>query len=184
MSQSQSAQHPHQAGTRVIVGLLSDLESTKRVLRELHAQCIPDDHIGLAMRRPDEATSPAADAPAPVTEDATKGALGGGIIGGFAGLLAATGLIAVPGLAPLLAGGTLASALGMTGATVAAGAGVGAAAGGLVGGLVSINVPESAARRYDEAVREGRILVTVKTDRDPAWIQTLLERHGAETGGA
>jgi hypothetical protein len=181
MNQSQSAQHTHQTNTRVIVGLLPDLESTKQVLRELRTQGIPDDHIGLAMRRPDEPTSSAANAPAPATEDAAKGALGGGIIGGFAGLLAATGLVAVPGLAPLLAGGTLASALGMTGATVAAGAGVGAAAGGLVGGLVSINVPESAARRYDEAVREGRVLVTIKTDRDPDSIQALLDRHGADT---
>jgi hypothetical protein len=180
MKQSQPPQASRQSNTRVIVGLLADLESTKQVLRELRAQGIPDDHIGLAMRRPNEAISPA-DAPPPATEDAAKGAVGGGIIGGFAGLLAATGVVAVPGLVPLLAGGTLASALGMTGATVAAGAGVGAAAGGLVGGLVSINVPESAARRYDEAVREGRILVTVKTDRDPDSIQALLDRHGADT---
>ncbi|HEX2054998.1 MAG TPA: hypothetical protein VHF07_00800 [Nitrospiraceae bacterium] len=172
----------HRAETRLIVGLLPDLESTKQVLRELRAQGIGDDDIGLAMRQSDEAGLPPGEMQAPATEDAAKGAVGGGIIGGFAGLLAATGVVVVPGLAPLLAGGTLASALGMTGATVAAGAGVGATAGGLVGGLVSINVPETAARRYDEAVRRGRVLITVKTDRDPAWIQALLERHGGETG--
>jgi hypothetical protein len=47
---------------------------------------------------------------------------------------------------------------------------------------VSINVPETAARRYDEAVRQGRVLVTVKTEHDPTSIRALLERHGAETG--
>ncbi|HET9866623.1 MAG TPA: hypothetical protein VFQ06_04975, partial [Nitrospira sp.] len=76
----------------------------------------------------------------------------------------------------------LASAIGVTGASVVAGAGVGAAAGGLVGGLVGINVPETAARRYDEAVREGRVLITVKTQGDASWVQALLRRHGADIG--
>jgi hypothetical protein len=171
-----------QTTARIIVGLLPDLESTKRVLRELRARGIPDDHIGLAMRQADEADHAPAATPTPTTEDAAAGAVGGGIIGGFAGLLAATGVVVVPGLVPFLAGGALASALGMTGATVAAGAGMGATAGGLVGGLVSINVPETAARRYDQAVRQGRVLVTVKTDQDPTSIRALLERHGADTG--
>jgi hypothetical protein len=179
MNESRTASR---AATHLVVGLLPDIESTKQVLRELRSLGIPDDHIGLAMRQPGEADHPPATAAAPTTEDAAAGAVGGGIIGGFAGLLAATGVVVIPGLVPLLAGGALASALGVTGATVAAGAGVGAAAGGLVGGLVSINVPETAARRYDEAVREGRVLVTVKTDQDPASIRALLERHGADTG--
>ena len=171
-----------QVGIRIIIGLLPDLESTKRVLQELRARGIPDDHIGLAMRRPEQAAPPPEEGPTPTTEDAAAGAVGGGIVGGFAGLLAATGVVVIPGLVPLLAGGALASALGLTGASVAAGASVGATAGGLVGGLVSINVPETAARRYDEAVRQGRVLVTVKTDQDPASIRALLERHGADIG--
>ena len=178
MNHSRTAPHVE---TRIVAGLLPDVESAKQALRELRAYGIPEDHIGLAMRQPDEAAPPP-EAPAPATEDAAAGAVGGGIIGGFAGLLAATGVVVVPGLVPLLAGGALASALGMTGAAVAAGAGVGAAAGGLVGGLVSINVPETAARRYDEAVRQGRVLITVKTNQDPAPIRAILERHGGDTG--
>ncbi|MBA2486653.1 MAG: hypothetical protein H0V35_11250 [Nitrospira sp.] len=53
---------------------------------------------------------------------------------------------------------------------------------GLVGALISINVPETAARQYDEAVRQGKILITVKTDGDTARIQKMLELYGAETG--
>ena len=179
MNHSRTAPHVE---TRIVAGLLPDVESAKQALRELRAHGIPEDHIGLAMRQPNEDAPPPAEAPAPATEDAAAGAVGGGIIGGFAGLLAATGVVIVPGLVPLLAGGALASALGMTGAAVAAGAGVGAAAGGLVGGLVSINVPETAARRYDEAVRQGRVLITVKTDQDPSPIRAILERHGGDTG--
>lgn len=181
MDPSPTVQQSDQTRDRLVVGLLPDLESAKQVLRELRAQGIREEQIGLAMRQP-KAASTVETPEAPATEDAAKGAVGGGIIGGLAGLLAATGVVVVPGLAPLLAGGALASALGLTGASVMAGAGVGAAAGGLVGGLVSINVPETAARRYDEAVRQGRVLLTVKTDQDPAWIHALLVRHGAETG--
>jgi hypothetical protein len=110
-------------------------------------------------------------------------AVGGGIIGGLTGLLAASGLVMIPGLAPLLAGGALASALGVTGASVVAGAGVGAATGGLVGGLISINVPEPAARRYDEGVRQGLVLITVHVQgpEQAAAVETILKRYGAET---
>ncbi|MEP7153147.1 MAG: hypothetical protein ABI856_15685 [Nitrospira sp.] len=101
---------------------------------------------------------------------------------GLAGLLTATGVVAIPGLAPLLAGGALISLLGATGASIVAGSGVGAVAGGLVGALVSINVPETAARQYEDAVRAGKILITVKTDGDTARIQELLGLHGADTG--
>ena len=117
------------------------------------------------MRQADSDLSPGEESDlSPTAEDAAKGAVGGGIIGGLAGLLTATGIVAIPGLAPLLAGGALISLLGTTGASIVAGSGVGAVAGGLVGALVSINVPETAARQYEEAVREGKILITVRTD--------------------
>ena len=59
----------------------------------------------------------------------------GGALGGAAGLLAGLGLLAIPGLGPVVAAGWLAA--------LAVGAAAGAAAGGLVGALVSAGVPES-----------------------------------------
>src|SRR5215218_6508808 len=55
--------------------------------------------------------------------DAAKGAGIGGALGGGAGLLAGLGLMAIPGLGPVVAAGWLAS--------LAVGAAAGAAAGGL-----------------------------------------------------
>ncbi len=166
---------------RLVVGVLPDMDSAKQSLRTLRSHGIAEERIGLAMRHADAA--PPDDAqpdPSPTAEEAANGAVGGGLIGGFVGLLAATGLVIIPGLGPVLAGGALASVLGATGASVVAGAGVGAVTGGLVGGLVSINVPETAARAYDEAVRHGHILITVKADEDAASIRDLLEQHGAK----
>ncbi|MDR4480716.1 MAG: hypothetical protein R3B37_13365 [Nitrospira sp.] len=165
---------------RLVVGVLPDMDSAKQSLRTLRSHGIAEERIGLAMRHADAAPDDRQPDPSPTAEEAANGAVGGGLIGGFVGLLAATGLVVIPGLGPVLAGGALASVLGATGASVVAGAGVGAVTGGLVGGLVSINVPETAARAYDEAVRQGHILITVKAEEDAASIRDLLEQHGAK----
>ena len=94
----------------------------------------------------------------------------GGALGGGAGLLAGLGLLAIPGLGPVVAVGWLAS--------LAVGAAAGAAAGGLVGALVSAGVPEEHAHVYSESVRRGGTLVTAKVeDRDAARIQAILDRY-------
>lgn len=167
----------------IVVGLLPNLEAAMRALDGLRSHGLSDEQIGLAMRQTDhDALSQASTTPSPTVDDTAKGAVGGSILGGLAGLLTATGIVAIPGFAPLLAGGSLISLLGTTGASIVAGGGVGAVTGGLVGALVSINVPETAARLYEAAVQEGKILITVKTDADTTKIQQLLALHGAETG--
>jgi hypothetical protein len=76
----------------------------------------------------------------------------------------------------------LASALGITGASVITGAGMGAATGGLVGTLMSINMPEKAARHYALGVDKGHILITVAAEGDDETvIRELLARHGGES---
>jgi hypothetical protein len=173
----------NQTDFRIVAGLLADLATAKNAMRDLRGAGVADDRIGLALRKPEEQAASPDGSGQPAREDAATGAIGGGIIGGLTGLLAASGLIMIPGLAPLLAGGALASALGVTGASVVTGAGVGAATGGLVGGLISINVPESAARRYDEGVRQGLVLITVQAHgpEQAAAVETILKRYGAET---
>jgi hypothetical protein len=169
-------------GGHVVVGLLPNIDAVRQALETLRSQGISDEQIGLAMRQADEdLPSTDDDSPSPASQEATKGMVGGGIIGGLAGLLSATGAVVVPGLAPLLAGGALISLLGTTGASIVAASGLGAVAGGLVGALISINIPETAARQYEDAVHKGQILITVRTDGDPARIQHLLTVVGATT---
>src|SRR5262245_44733656 len=66
------------------------------------------------------------------TNNAGVGASIGGVVGGGAGLLAGLGIMAIPGIGPLVAAGWLAATL--------AGAGAGLATGGVIGSLVKSGV--------------------------------------------
>jgi hypothetical protein len=107
-------------------------------------------------------------------EGAAIGAPAGGIVGGTVGLLAGIGALAIPGLGPFIAAGPLMAAL--------SGAAVGAAAGGLTGALIGMGIPEFEAKRYENKVREGNILVSVHTEdnqaRDRA--KRIMERLGGK----
>jgi hypothetical protein len=100
------------------------------------------------------------------------GATLGTVVGGAAGLLAGLGLIAIPGVGPVVAAGWLVATL--------TGAGIGAAAGGLAGGLTGAGVSERDAHAYGEGVRRGGTLVTVRADeaRGPM-VMDILEQHGS-----
>ena len=95
----------------------------------------------------------------------------GGVLGGGAGLLAGLGMLAIPGLGPVVAVGWLAS--------LAVGAAAGATAGGLVGALVSAGTSDDHAHVYSESVRRGGTLVSVRVeDADAATVQSILDSHG------
>ena len=91
------------------------------------------------------------------------------MVGGGAGLLAGLGLLAIPGLGPVVAAGWLAA--------TAVGAAAGAATGGLVGALVGAGVSHGEAEVYSESVRRGGTLVSVRVpDEDASRIQAILDR--------
>jgi uncharacterized protein (TIGR02271 family) len=107
-------------------------------------------------------------------EGAATGALGGGVLGGVIGLLAGVGALAIPGVGPIIAGGTLASTL--------AGAGIGAAAGGLIGALAGMGIPEEDARHFDQGFQAGGTLVTVNAGSRDDEARELLYETGADLG--
>jgi uncharacterized protein YcfJ len=88
--------------------------------------------------------------------EAGPGAAIGATAGGVVGILTGLGLMAIPGVGPLVAAGWLATTL--------AGAGVGAVAGGIIGSLVNAGVDRDEAEVYEEGVRRGGTLVAVKAD--------------------
>lgn len=179
---SETASSPiHDTSLRLVAGLFADLAAAKDAVKGLKATGFTDHDIGLAMRNPTEAAEPPIVTGTRAAEEAASGAVGGSLLGGLAGLLVAAGVVAIPGVGPLLAGGALASLLGVTGASVVAGAGLGAAAGGLVGALVGLDIPESEARHFEEAIRSGRVLVLVKTPGRIPEANTILKRNGGKT---
>ena len=117
----------------------------------------------------------------PATEGAASGAATGTVVGGLAGLLAGAGVI--PALAGLLIGGPIALALGATGiaATTISGAVTGALAGGLIGALTGLGLSEDEARRYDETLTKGGLVLGVPIrDEHAAEARKILEANGAD----
>ncbi|WJH32414.1 general stress protein [Paenibacillus sp. CC-CFT747] len=84
------------------------------------------------------------------------GSVTGGVIGGAAGLFVSLSSLAVPGVGPLLVAGALAA--------TAAGAAIGASAGGYTGTLTELGLNEDEAKRYDDDLRDGKVLVLVHAE--------------------
>ena len=102
--------------------------------------------------------------------EAGDGAAVGAGVGGAVGLLAGLGILAIPGLGPVVAAGWLASTV--------VGAVAGGVAGGLVGALIDAGVPEDHAHVYSEAVRRGGTLLSVKVEeKDVVLARAILDRH-------
>jgi len=101
---------------------------------------------------------------------AGTGATIGTVLGGGAGLLAGLGMLAIPGVGPVVAAGWLIA--------TAVGAGVGAASGGLLGSLVGAGVDEADAHVYAEGVRRGGTLVTARVaEGQRANVEAILSRY-------
>lgn len=77
----------------------------------------------------------------------------GGALGAIIGGIAALASLGIPG--GIVVAGPVAAFFG--------GAGVGAFSGGVIGALAAAGVPEEEARRYEERIRHGDILVAVQT---------------------
>src|SRR5689334_19110693 len=107
-------------------------------------------------------------------EGATAGGVTGGAIGGILGGLIGVGLIAVPGLGPLLAAGPIIAAL--------TGVGSGGVVGGIIGALVGLGIPEYEAKRFEGRIKLGGLLLSVHCD-DANWVKRakeILEHTGGE----
>jgi len=161
--------------------LYDDYAAATKVLQELESVGIPASEISIVASNADNwysgkgATSSASrhdrdrDGADNGAEGAATGAGIGATVGGIAGLLAGLGIIAIPGIGPVVAAGWLAST-----AVIAAAGGV---AGGILGALTEAGVSEEDAQVYAEGVRRGGTLLTVRVpDADRARIEAILDR--------
>lgn len=86
-------------------------------------------------------------------EGAVTGVAAGSVLGGTLGLLAGIGALAIPGVGPFIAAGPLLAAL--------SGAAAGGAVGGVAGALIGMGIPELEAKRYENRIAQGNILISV-----------------------
>ena len=102
-------------------------------------------------------------------DDVDNGVLTGGVLGGLGGLALGAGSLVVPGLGIIAAAGPIVGALG------------GAIAGGVVGGLIDLGIPEEESRRYENEIREGRVVFSMRcTNEHKDEIIDILKNCGAK----
>ena len=131
--------------TRTITRSYGDYETARAAVERLEAAGISSSNISIVGRNGDGDDN-----------NAEEGAGIGAGVGGAAGLLAGLGLLAIPGIGPVVAAGWLAS--------TALGAVAGAAAGGLVGSFIKEGHDEDEAHYYAETVRRGGSVVSVRAE--------------------
>jgi hypothetical protein len=155
---------------RVLSGMFRDRDSAERAYSSLTSRGYTHDDVDLVMS--DEARkrhfgddTPDTDLGNKAMEGAGTGSAIGGTLGAIAGAIAAIGTsLAIPGLG-LVVAGPIAAAL--------AGAGAGGLTGGLIGGLIGHGIPEERAKRYEEGIKSGHIMMGVRprNEDDAAYFQ-------------
>jgi len=159
----------------VAYGLYPDRESFERGIESLRAASFRNSDISAIFPERDRTTKDLAhEINTKAPEGAAAGAAGGAAVGGVLGWLIGVGMLAIPGVGPLMAAGPIVAAL--------AGAGAAGATGGLVGAMVGAGIPEIEAKRYAGRIREGGYLVSVHCD-DKDWAKRAEEILEA-TGGS
>jgi hypothetical protein len=147
--------------TTTVTALYDSYEDATRTLRDLEAAGIAHGDVSVVSNRNDQAHTDLDDDGAGRTATKTgkgagTGATIGTVLGGGAGLLAGLGIMAIPGIGPVVAAGWLVS--------TAVGAAAGAAAGGIIGALTGAGVSEEDAQVYAEGVRRGGTLLITRVE--------------------
>jgi len=159
-----------------ITGLFDNYDEAADAVRALEEAGISAENISLISNNTDGryAGDALKDEDGAVTGAETGAGLGA-VAGGGAGLLTGLGLLSIPGVGPVVAGGWLTATLvGLVG-----GATAGGVAGGIVGALVETGVPEKEAEAYSEAIRRGSALVAVRCDEtEREKVEAILEDWG------
>ncbi|GBF34032.1 hypothetical protein DCCM_3143 [Desulfocucumis palustris] len=151
-----------------VLATFSTRDIAEQAIQELRNRGFKDD-ISIVTRE-DQKNDWVAQGHAPATggDTAMNGATTGGAIGGLIGLAAGIGALAIPGLGPVLAAGPITGLLS------------GAATGGIAGGLVDWGIPAERGRYYEDKVKQGNMLVTVRCERNKAdEAAGILRAHGA-----
>ena len=164
----------------VITRLFDTYEHASQAVAALESCGVPHSSISLvannsAGRYNDSvvaSSSAAAKAGIPdaAADGAGTGATVGTVLGGGAGLLAGLGMLAIPGIGPVVAAGWLVA--------TALGAGFGAGSGGVIGSLVGAGMSDNDAHICAEGLRRGGTLVTVRTEESlSAMVEAALSKH-------
>lgn len=146
---------------KTVLGVFDSVDKAERAADELANRGFKKDEISVVAK--EEARQNRGR-----EQNLTGGIATGGAIGGAAGLLAGVGALAIPGIGPIVAAGPIAATL------------AGAVTGGLAGGLIDWGIPEDVGQRYEQRVKEGKVVAMVRTSDDKVNdAAEVLKRNGA-----
>src|SRR6185312_4384821 len=158
---------------KAVFGLYTTRRQVENAVDELKAQGFRNTDISVLMPENVGTKDFAHEKGTKAPEGTATGVATGGVIGGTLGLLAGIGALAIPGVGPFIAAGPIMGAL--------AGVGAGGAVGGLIGALVGMGIPEYEAKRYENRVKDGGVLLSVHCDTSEEIdrAKEVLKRTGA-----
>lgn len=133
-----------------------DQAQAQVITTRLHQSGFTSENISVLFSDDTETRSFAREQDTKTPEDSLTGAGVGAVTGGILGWVIGIGAIIIPGVGPFMAAGPI--------TTLLAGATVGAAVGGIAGGLIGLGIPEHEAKRYEDKIKEGHILISAHTD--------------------
>ncbi|WP_429810111.1 hypothetical protein [Ensifer sp. B1-9] len=159
---------------QTVTGLFDDYADARAAVTEMEQAGVPSENISIIAnnvggRHADESRA---------VEGAGTGAAVGAVTGGALGLSAGLGLMAIPGIGPVVAAGWLVATL----AGAAAGAVSIGAVGGIIGGLIDAGIYEEDAHFYAEGIRRGGTLVIARVLDEPMAyrVQAILGRASVD----
>lgn len=160
--------------TTTVSALFDRYDDATTAVHALEAANVPRSEISIVAGNADDLQKDTHADKNEVAADAGIGAGIGAALGGAGGLLTGLGIMAIPGVGPVVAAGWLVA----TAAGAAVGALAGGAAGGIVGALTEAGVSEEDAHVYAEGVRRGGTLVTARVDdADAPRLQAVLDQN-------
>jgi hypothetical protein len=158
-----------------VVATYLEPEAVDRAVRSLEREGIDRTKVSLLGREnrlavyQAEEESESSELPKDVTKGVATTGAAGTAAGGIAGFIAGAAAFGIPGIGPAVGAGIWAA--------TASGAVAGAVAGGVMGGIRG-----TWAARYEDAIKEGRVLVGVHSE-DAAEIEAaeeIMRKEGAE----
>ena len=172
---------PVKAGYLRAIGMYKTEAEAEKALIVMRESSVNMDHVSVVARGADEVsgveTGITDGEGNKASEGAATGAVTGGLLGGGAGLLVGLGVLAIPGIGPILLAGAEATAI----ATTLAGGAIGATAGGLLGALIGLGIPEEDAKVYNERVTRGEYLIMVNgPETEVRKAEMLMKRFDVE----
>ncbi|MDQ2086029.1 hypothetical protein RBH29_06195 [Herbivorax sp. ANBcel31] len=162
---------------KTMVAIFNNQDNAQKAAEQLKEQGLRTDDISIVARKGDEEQKgnmtmgkDDGEGNEMKNDNISDGVVTGGILGGAAGLLIGAGSMVVPGLGIIAAAGPVTGLLS------------GAVTGGIVGSLVDLGIPENRSKKYEEDIKEGKILFSMKTDEDKIdEISSILKNNMAES---